>query len=232
MAIYENKISWPEMQLEKRDCGFLEGGLVARKIFFSFHYDRDAWRASQVRNSNVIATDDQCGFIDAAEWESIEKEGNAAIERWIDEQLKGTSATVVLIGAETASRNWIQKEILKSWNRGNGIVGIRIHNIKDQDQKTDSIGRNPLDGFKLPDGKLLSSVCKTYDWVNDDGRENMDKWADEAAEIRAKYGIQDEIVTCESSNNQANKSYAASATPAAGFAPRSPWCLIDANRER
>jgi hypothetical protein len=166
---------------------------MARKIFFSFHYERDAWRAGQVRNSNVVASEDEYGFIDAAEWESIKKKGNAAIESWIDDQLKNTSVTVVLIGAETASREWVQREILKSWNRGNGIVGVRIHNIKDQDQKTDMAGHNPLDDFKLSTGTVLSSVCKTYDWVIDDGRKKLGAWADEAASIRAKYGTDDSI---------------------------------------
>lgn len=160
---------------------------MARKIFFSFHYERDAWRASQVRNSNVVSSDDRYGFIDASDWESIKKKGDPAIENWINDQLKNTSVTVVLIGAETASRDWVQYEILKSWNRGNGIVGVRIHNIKDQDQKTDVAGHNPLDDFKLSDGTVLSSVCKTYDWVIDDGRKKLGAWADEAANIRAKY---------------------------------------------
>jgi hypothetical protein len=166
---------------------------VARKIFFSFHYERDAWRAGQVRNSNVVSSDDRYGFVDASDWESIKKKGDAAVEGWINDQLKNTSVTVVLIGAETASRDWVQYEILKSWNRGNGIVGVRIHNIKDQDQKTDVAGHNPLDDFKLSDGTVLSSVCKTYDWVIDDGRKKLGGWADEAANIRAKYGTEDTV---------------------------------------
>lgn len=166
---------------------------MSRKTFFSFHYERDAWRAGQVRNSNVIASEDEYGFIDAVDWESIKKKGNAAIERWIDDQLKNTSVTVVLIGTETASREWVQDEILKSWNRGNGIVGIRIHNIKDQDQKTDIAGHNPLDDFKLSVSIVLSSVCKTYDWVIEDGRKKLGAWVDEAANIRAKYGTGDNI---------------------------------------
>jgi len=76
---------------------------MARKIFFSFHYERDAWRAGQVRNCNVVASEDQYGFIDAADWESIKKKGDAAIKGWIDDQLKNTSVTIVLIGAETAN---------------------------------------------------------------------------------------------------------------------------------
>jgi hypothetical protein len=203
---------------------------MARKIFFSFHYERDAWRAGQVRNCNVVANEDQYGFIDAVDWESIKKKGDGAIERWIDDQLKNTSVTAVLIGAETSSREWVQREIVKSWNRGNGIVGIRIHNIKDQDQKTDTPGHNPLDSFKLQDGTILSSVCKTYDWVIEDGRKKLGKWADEAADIRAEYGTND---TIGEDDKQTSKTHAASAASAsAGFAPRSPWCGDYAERAR
>jgi len=200
---------------------------MARKTFFSFHYERDVWRASQVRNSNVVSKEDQYGFIDAADWESIKKKGDTAIQNWINDQLKNTSVTAVLIGAETADREWVQYEILQSWNRGNGIVAIWIHNIKDQKQKTDIAGRNPLDDFKLSNGTILSSVCKAYDWVINDGRKNLGKWADEAAEIRAKYGSDDKIKRA----NESVKKAQAPATASAGFAPRSPWCSQYAERD-
>jgi hypothetical protein len=205
---------------------------VSRKIFFSFHYERDAWRAGQVRNSNVVASEDEYGFIDAADWESIKKKGDAAIESWIDGQLENTSVTVVLIGAETADREWVQYEILKSWNRGNGLVGVRIHNIKDQDKKTDAPGRNPFDGFKLQDGTLLSSICKTYDWVADEGRKNLGKWADEAAEIRTKYESADKIAAL-TEDKATNKAHTVSTRSAsAAFTPRSPWCSNHVERKR
>jgi hypothetical protein len=168
---------------------------MSRKVFFSFHYERDAWRAGQVRNCNVVPSErqiEEVGFIDAVDWESIKKQGKEAIKRWIDKQLIGTTVTAVLIGAETATREWVQHEILTSWNRGNGIVGIWIHNVKDT-KGTDVQGSNPFDDFKLPDGTLLSAVCKTYDWVLNEGRQNIGTWADEAAKIRAKYGADDKI---------------------------------------
>jgi|ERR1700678_3842866 MTH538 TIR-like domain (DUF1863) len=205
---------------------------MARKIFFSFHYERDAWRAGQVRNSNVVASDDEYGFIDAAEWESIRKNGDEAVERWIDDQLKNTSVTAVLIGAETASREWVQKEIVKSWNRGNGLVGIRIHGIKDQDQKIDTVGPNPFDGFALGDGTVLSSVCKTYDWVADDGRKNLGTWADEAVEVRANYGTADKIGGVGEDKQTGNARKVSAASVSTGFAPRSPWCPNDAEQGR
>ena len=154
---------------------------MARHTFFSFHYERDSWRAGQVRNCNVVSSEDEYGFIDAAAWEEIKKKGDKAIEAWIAEQLEHTSVTAVLIGAETADRPWVQHEIVESWNRGNGIVGIWIHNIKDQRRETDTKGRNPLDEITMANGKPLSSVCKTYDWVNDDGYNKMSDWIEAAA---------------------------------------------------
>lgn len=159
---------------------------MSRKTFFSFHYERDAWRAGQVRNSNVVSASDRYGFVDAADWEAIERQGDAAVERWIAKQLKDTSATVVLIGAKSSERDWVIHEIVESWNRGNGIVGVYIHSIKDQYSETDLKGENPLTKVTLKEnGTPLSSQCKTYDWVADDGRANLGKWIEDAVRARA-----------------------------------------------
>lgn len=160
---------------------------MAGKIFFSFHYEHDAWRAGQVRNCDLIPNEDEFGFIDAVAWEEIKRKGTAAIQNWINEQLKGTSVTVVLIGAETSQREWVDYEIRESWKRGNAIIGLYIQNMKDQDGKTDTKGANPLDNIYLENGQPLSSVSKTYDWVADDGRNNLGGWADEAAKVRGEY---------------------------------------------
>jgi antiphage defense system Thoeris ThsB-like protein len=206
---------------------------MARQTFFSFHYERDAWRAGQVRNCNLLPTNDQHGFIDSVEWESIQRQGDDAIKRWIDDQLKHTSVTVVLIGAETAGRPWVQHEIVRSWNRGNGIVGVWIHNIKNHDRETDVSGRNPFDLFKLPDNTLLSSVCKTYDWVLNDGRNNLGKWCEEAVDLRAKYGSDDKIVYAAGSSSKTEKVNVIPRVAAtAAFTPRSPWCADHAKKGR
>src|SRR5262245_8895145 len=117
---------------------------MTRRVFFSFHYKRDAWRAAQIRNSNVVEKDARFGFVDAVDWETMERQGDDAIKRWIRGQLKQTSVTVVLIGAETSERDWVDFEIRESWERGNALLGIRIHNIKDQETKTDTAGANPF----------------------------------------------------------------------------------------
>jgi MTH538 TIR-like domain (DUF1863) len=117
---------------------------MARRVFFSFHYERDSWRAGQVRNSWVTKDRESCGFWDAGAWEEVKKKTNDAIEQWIGQQLTGTSVTVVLIGAETSTREYVGYEIKQSHNRGNGMLGIYIHNIKDVNSRTDTKGANPL----------------------------------------------------------------------------------------
>src|SRR3974390_2144998 len=117
---------------------------MARRVFFSFHYDRDSWRAGQVRNCNLLEGSDLYGFIDSADWQSLEVQGGADIKRCISGEMEYPSVTAILIGAETAVRPWVLHEIAESWNRGNGVVGIRIHNVKDRHSQTDTAGQHPL----------------------------------------------------------------------------------------
>jgi hypothetical protein len=195
---------------------------MARKIFFSFHYERDAWRAAQVRNCDLIPNEDEYGIIDGVEWEQIERQGDAAIERWIEEQMQYTSVTVVLIGAQTAERPWVLHEIVESWNRGNAVVGLTIHNMKDQDKLQDTPGANPLALFTLPDGRLLSDVCKTYDWVGNDGRNNLGTWAEEAYQTRKSFGTNNTLAHAPGRATQVAPTVLKSAS--VPFVPRAPWC--------
>lgn len=162
---------------------------MARRTFFSFHFERDVWRASQIRNSWVTQDREDAGFWDAAAWEAVKKKGTAAVEAWIDEQLKGTSVTVVLIGAETSQRDYVGYEIKQSHSKGNGMLGIYVHNMKDVNGKTDTQGANPFANWSIQQNGqkvLLSSIYPTYDWVNDKGRENIGTWIEAAAKKAGK----------------------------------------------
>ncbi len=159
---------------------------MARKVFFSFHFQRDAWRIWQVRNSWVVSGkgEAQPFFLDKAKWESIKREGNRAIKNWIDEQLKGTSVTIVLIGKETADRHWVKYEIEQSIQKRNGLIGIYIHNVENQEKKVDVKGDNPFEkhfGFIPCQGPLTYPCCSYYDWIVDNGYENIECWIEKAA---------------------------------------------------
>jgi len=48
---------------------------MARRVFFSFEYEQDVWRANVVRNSWVTQGKEAAGFIDAAAFENLKNQG-------------------------------------------------------------------------------------------------------------------------------------------------------------
>lgn len=165
---------------------------MVRKVFYSFHYIPDNWRASQVRNIGVIEGNAPASDND---WETVKKGGEAAVQKWIDDQLSGRSCAVVLIGSETAGRKWINYEIGKAWNDGKGVVGIHIHKLKNSSSQPSSKGANPFETFTMKrDNAKLSTIVKTYDPVGADSsaayahiKANLSSWVEEAIKIRENY---------------------------------------------
>ena len=157
---------------------------MARRVFFSFHYQRDIVRASQVRNSWVTQDRSTAGFWDSAAWEQVRRGGDVAIKAWIERQLDGTSVTVVLIGAETASREYVVHEIKRSYALGKGLLGVRISSLKNFEGRADLPGLNPFESIwidQLGIRRLPSTAYRTYDYVADNGYANLNQWIDEAA---------------------------------------------------
>ena len=162
---------------------------MARRVFYSFHYEADSWRTSQVRNIGTIEGNRP---VSDNAWEQVKRGGYKAIQNWIDGQLKGRSCTIVLIGANTAGRKWINYEIEKSWNEGKGLLGIHIHKLRNQDGSQSTKGKNPFDGFTLRNsGKKLSSIVPVYNPRYSDSKlvynaiaTHLADWVEEAISIR------------------------------------------------
>jgi hypothetical protein len=162
---------------------------VMRRVFFSFHYEEDCWRAAQVRN--VWVTKGKANsFLDAASWEKIRRSGKQRVRKWIEEQLHGTSVTVVLIGEHTSEREYVLYEIQRSHELHKGLLGIYIHQVKDQDENWSIFaGSNPFRKFRLESRnfweelfpRTFSSLYPTYDWVDDKGYNNLSSWIEAAA---------------------------------------------------
>jgi len=148
---------------------------MARRTFFSFHYQRDIWRVNQIRNIPNITGCSAAGFQDASLWEDAKKKGDAAIKKMIDDGLENTSVTVVFIGGKTAGRKYVNYEIDQSIKRGNGIVGIQIHELKDSNGDKDSVGNIPA--------KIEASGYKVYKYVD---HEKLANRIEEAAKAAGK----------------------------------------------
>jgi hypothetical protein len=161
-----------------------------RQVFYSFHYKPDCWRVSQVRNIGAVEGNRPAPDND---WETIARGGDEVIKKWIKEQMKYRSCTLVLIGKDTADRKWINYEIIESWNSGMGVAGIYIHGLKNRDGYITSQGNNPFDYISFGNtGKKLSSIVKCYNPIGIDSKEKYE-WicnyiggiANEAVKIRS-----------------------------------------------
>lgn len=131
-----------------------------RYTFFSFCYDDvRGFRANVVRNSYVTKYGKD-SFVDGSIWEDAKTKSSQKIRELIDNSgIKNTSVTVVLIGDHSANRRWINYEIVKSFEQGNGILGIYINRIKDKTGHITHKGLNPLNRLALhvsDDGKKIS----------------------------------------------------------------------------
>ena len=163
---------------------------MTRKVFFSFHFDADSWRASKVRQMGALEGNEP---VSGNDWETVKRGGDAAIESWIASQMKGRTCAVVLVGAQTASRPWVKYEIRKAWESGLGVVGVRIHGLTDRNLQTARPGANPFAGFNL-NQTPLSQIVPLHDPAGLDSKavyasieKNLDAWVEDAIRIRAKY---------------------------------------------
>jgi len=129
---------------------------MARRVFFSFHYGNDVWRANQIRKLGVVVGQAAAGFQDASLWEEAKTKGDAAVKKLINEGLEHTTVTVVLIGSRTRTRKWVDYEIKASEDRDNGLLGIYIHSLKDQFGQISAKGEPPK--------RLVDGGYPIYNW--------------------------------------------------------------------
>jgi hypothetical protein len=165
---------------------------MKRQVFYSFHYEKDVFRVQQIRNMGIV---DGTQELSTNQWEEVKRKGNDNIKRWINENMKYRSCLVVLIGSETASRQWVKYEIKHAWDSGKGIVGIYIHNLVDtRTQSRSKKGDNPFDniyvnvgGREIKLSRIVESYAPSYSNAYNDIKNNIANLVENAIKIREKY---------------------------------------------
>lgn len=114
---------------------------MTKTVFYSFHYADDVHRVQLVRNINALEGQP---LLNSQGWEEVRRAGKKAIENWINAQMAFKRAVIVLIGNQTASREWVLYEIEKAWSDKKPLVGIRIHGISSLGAVA-TAGANPFD---------------------------------------------------------------------------------------
>lgn len=158
-----------------------------RRVFYSFHYDRDVFRVQLIRQMGVIDDDKP---VQPNPWEEVRRHSPDTIKRWINGTMASCSCVVVLIGYQTATRPWVKYEIERGWNEGKGLLGIFLNKLPSMDNGYDPEGPNPLSRFELrehPNCNLGDIVPVKENKNYNDIRENLVNWVEEAIAVRTRY---------------------------------------------
>ena len=113
--------------------------MTTRSVFISYEGgDRNKAKGFRLLrwNKNVDVT-----FNDRHLLDPVDSTNDKYIRDSINSQLKGTSVTAVLIGENTKTSEWVDYEIQRSIDRGNGLIAIRLPGIG-EDKVPDSIPEN------------------------------------------------------------------------------------------
>lgn len=153
---------------------------MARTVFFSFHYQEDWSRMWNVRNSGQFqrvagSKDNAKLFLPRDRWEEVKRQGDRAIKAWIDEGLRGSGVTVVLIGQYTYDRKYVRYEIEQSEKLNKGMLGVYVDGLRDINGNYGLRGPNP---FYFAD---TNKSYHTYDWITDRGYDYFSDWVEQAA---------------------------------------------------
>jgi len=139
---------------------------MAKRVFFSFHYDDVIdFRANVVRNHRYVGGKGDPSYFDASLWEEAQRKNEQALKRLIHSGLHQTSVTAVLIGSMTYARPWVRYEIFKSFERGNALVGVHINSIPCKNGQRKPPGPNPFDnvGFLVD---VAGRNATAVEWSN------------------------------------------------------------------
>lgn len=151
-----------------------------RQVFYSFHYGKDVMRVQQIRNIGMIEGNKP---VSANQWETLKRSGRIAIQKWIDENMKYRSCVIVLIGSDTANREWVNYEIKHAWETGKALMGIYIHNLRDPRTGTCSKGRNPFLNYTV-NGVSMANLVPCHEpnaWdAYGDIKNNLERWIEDA----------------------------------------------------
>lgn len=153
---------------------------MIRKVFYSFHFDNDNWRAGQVRNIGTVEGEKP---VNGNKWEDVKSKNDSIIKAWIDDNLKDKSCLVVLIGEKTSERKWINYEINRAWELGKAVCGIYIHKLENVYGNQSSKGKNPL-GRHIP---IFESTYSSSKFVYDDIKNNIAELVENAIKVRSRY---------------------------------------------
>ena len=114
------------------------------KVYFALDRQRDLYRVQQIYELPGVISRTAGGFLDATVWKRAALQGDASVKALIDDGLLNTTVTVVCLGQRTAHGKFINYEIERSFEKGNGCVVVKINHLPHQDGTVDVLAPAPF----------------------------------------------------------------------------------------
>lgn len=135
--IHKLKIFKKEKEKKLNERLFSSISMYGIGVFLSYHYDSDNKIARQI--TEIINTDTINIFTVIREDEK--EKDDEIVKNWVDEKIKGTRITILLISKETLDRKYVSYELEKSLSQRNSIIPILIDSEENafDDEKIDLI---------------------------------------------------------------------------------------------
>ncbi len=139
-----------------------------RKVFISYHHGGDQWFYNEF--SRLFHDQYETIFDNSLERQFDSEDARYVMQRIRDKHITNTSCTVVLIGAQTHQRKYVDWEIKATLDKDHGLVGIVLPtHQKSQDQKIlvpDRFHDNVVSGYALWDHWSNMSVKRLTEMVH------------------------------------------------------------------
>lgn len=155
-----------------------------RIIFPSYDWD-DAWLVNQIINLPVVLGKENLGFIKGVPQE----EGltrDSEIEQWIDRNMHGCSALMLLVGEKTYLSHWVAYEVELARRHRLGILLVYLDGMQRRDGSICQLGKDPLECWSLYANTPGCYRVNAYHWIRDNGIENVADWIEDALQRRGK----------------------------------------------
>jgi hypothetical protein len=112
---------------------YAPGSMVKRKVFISYHHDLDQFYYDEFSR---FFSSDYDAVQDRSLARAVDSDNPEYVMRRIRENhITGTSATIVLCGADTPKRKYVDWEIKATLDKCHGLIGIMLPNVVVQEGK-------------------------------------------------------------------------------------------------
>ncbi|MFT4560922.1 MAG: hypothetical protein ACI9BW_000660 [Gammaproteobacteria bacterium] len=158
----------------------VNGNGVMDTLFLAYNDECDSARANHVRKQVLGSGRYKVeGYSPFTTWSKTNSGSSIEqIENSIQDGLKRSIATLVLIGPDSAANRWIRYAIEQSYTAKNPMLGLYINDLPDERGKKSIADVNPFERFAVLDhGKkvYLSERYDSYEW-SDLGDGKFETW--------------------------------------------------------